>query len=161
MPSPAILSFFKEFFTDKGAVFGHLKRNKIVWLLLLSHTVLLFFLLFLSEQSVQKENQLVEARRDWLSSQGTVVKLASCETDLTVSEKRLKEVRDTLDHTQSDYLELKRTIPTCATAAVIPSTPVAPHPSPQPPREKRQTSHPPRRIVKQPAHDYQQALEGL
>lgn len=158
MPSPAILSFFKEFFTDKGAIFSHLKRNKIVWLLLTSHLVMLVFLLFLSEQAVQKENQLVDARRDWLSAQGTVEKLASCETDLVISDKHLKDTRDSLDLAQSDYRELKRTVHSCVTTR---PPPVAPSPPPKTPQEKRPTAHPPRRIVKQTVPDYQSALEGL
>ena len=160
MAIPDLLPLLKELLPDKLQMFGYIKRNKLIVLLLISHTALVFFLLFMSEQSMLKETQWVEARGEWIAIQGTVVKLAGCEADLSRAIKSEKEVSDKLSRMESNYHQLAQA---CGLASS--NTPVQQIvPIPKPTNNKppvRNNALPPRTHPNKDKTDYQELLEGI
>lgn len=160
MAIPDLLPLLKELLPDKLQMFGYIKRNKLITLLLISHAVLVFFLLFMSEQNMLKETQWIEARREWLAVQGAVDKLADCEVDLSRAIKVEKEVADKLSHMESNYPQLAQA---CELASG--NTPVQQIvPIPKPTRNKppvRNNALPPRTHPNKDKTDYQDLLEGV
>lgn len=155
-----LLPLLKEMLPDKLQMFGYVKRNKLITLLLISHAVLVFFLLFMSEQNMLKENQLIETRREWLAIQGTVEKLANCQVDLSKLTRLGKEVSDKLSHMESDYQQLS---PACEISTK--ETPIQQiTPKPKPNQQKvpvRNNALPPRTHPNKDKIDYQDLLEDV
>ena len=155
-----LLPLLKEMLPDKLQMFGYVKRNKLITLLLISHAVLVFFLLFMSEQNMLKENQLIETRREWLAIQGTVEKLADCQIDLSKLTRLEKETSDKLSRMESDYQQLS-----CTSEISTKETPVQGIvPVPKPNQQKvpvRNNALPPRTHPNKEKTDYQDLLEDV
>ena len=160
MAIPDLLPLLKELLPDKLELFGYIKRNKLITLLLISHTTLVFFLLFMSEQNMLKETQWIEARREWLAVQGAVDKLADCEVDLSRAVRVEKDVSDKLSRMESNYHQLAQA---CELASS--NTPVQQIvPIPKPTNNKppvRNNALPPRTHPNKDKTDYQELLEGI
>jgi hypothetical protein len=160
MPSP-IVPFLKEILPDKNIVYDYMSRHKVTCLLLISHCVLFFFILFLSEQNVQKETQLIEARRTALSVDGTPDKLVNCQVQLSAAKRNEEDARADGETIASDYRQLNQSLGICQSELAgmnalkpIPTTPPTEH-------HKRPSIHPPRRLRPTTSEDYQQMLEGV
>lgn len=155
-----LLPLLKEMLPDKLQMFGYVKRNKLITLLLISHAVLVFFLLFMSEQNMLKENQLIETRREWLAIQGTVEKLANCQVDLSKLTRLGKETSDKLSYMESDYQQLSHGCEISTKETSIQQ--IAPVPKPtqhKPP--VRNNALPPRTHPSKDKIDYQDLLEDV
>lgn len=155
-----LLPLLKEMLPDKLPMFGYVKRNKLITLLLISHTVLVFFLLFMSEQNMLKENQLVETRREWLAIQGTVEKLADCHVDLSKLTRLEKEASDKLSYMESDYRQLSRACEISTKEEPIQRIVPVPKPTQQKP-PVRNNALPPRTHPNKDKTDYQDLLEDV
>ena len=155
-----LLPLLKEMLPDKLQMFGYVKRNKLITLLLISHAVLVFFLLFMSEQNMLKENQLIETRREWMAVQGTVEKLADCQIDLAKTIRLEKEASDKLSYMGFDYQQLS---PACEISTK--ETPIQQiTPKPKPNQQKvpvRNNALPPRTHPNKEKTDYQDLLEDV
>ena len=155
-----LLPLLKEMLPDKLEMFGYIKRNKLITLLLISHSLLVFFLLFMAEQNMLKENQLIETRREWMAVQGTVEKLADCQIDLAKTIRLEKEASDKLSYMGSDYQQLS---PACEISTK--ETPIQQiTPKPKPNQQKvpvRNNTLPPRTHPNKEKTDYQDLLEDV
>ena len=155
-----LLPLLKEMLPDKLEMFGYIKRNKLITLLLISHSLLVFFLLFMAEQNMLKENQLIETKREWMAVQGTVEKLADCQIDLAKTIRLEKEASDKLSHMESDYQQLS---PACEISTK--ETPIQQiTPKPKPNQQKvpvRNNALPPRTHPNKEKTDYQDLLEDV
>lgn len=160
MAIPNILPLLKELLPDKLELFGYIKRNKLITLLLISHTILVFFLLFMSEQNMLKETQWIEARREWLAVQGAVDKLADCEVDLSRAVRVEKDVSDKLSYMESDYRQLTRACEIASNNNPVQQIVPAPKPTQHKP-PVRNNALPPRTHPNKDKTDYQDLLEGV
>ncbi len=162
-----LLPLLKEMLPDKLEMFGYIKRNKLITLLLVSHSLLVFFLLFMTEQNMLKENQLIETRREWINGQGAVEKglillrkLADCHIELSKTMRLEKEASDKISYMESDYRQLARACEMKPSTAPVQQI----TPAPKPNQQKvpvRNNALPPRTHPNKEKTDYQDLLEDV
>lgn len=155
-----LLPLLKEMLPVKLEMFGYIKRNKLITLLLVSHSLLVFFLLFMTEQNMLKENQLIETRREWMADQGAVEKLADCQIDLSKTMRLEKEASDKISYMESDYRQLARACEMKPLTAPVQQI----TPAPKPNQQKvpvRNNALPPRTHPNKEKTDYQDLLEDV
>lgn len=157
MPSPALLPFLKEILPDKNIMLSYFDRHRLTTLLLISHIVVFFLLLFMSEQNIQKETALIESKRIGAASVGAMAQLTTCQVDLVVAKREATAANETADYTKSDYRQVNSMLDDCKSALAQKSA--APSPAPRP-TTPRVIAHPPRRIETDNVN-YQQMLEGI
>lgn len=158
----ALWPLIKEALFDKGTLFAYTSRNKLATALFISHVLLMIGLLFMTDQSIQKQALLSEAKVKYLDMQKRIVELDTCLADISIVRRDYTKLNLDYDYLRSDYKMISSTPasvckPQPNNAKAVAKSPAKPK-QPQPP--KRDIKAVPNKRRDDVA-DYQSMLEGL
>ena len=123
MGTSPLLSFLKEVFFSKEAIQQTVKRNKLVTLLIFSHTVLFILLLFRTEQAIKREESYAKLK---IAHTELITKLKPIE-NLHTENQRLThlhaDVSNQLSFLQSDYNAMNKALNECLSQRRVCATP--------------------------------------
>lgn len=114
MGSP-LLSFVKEIFFSKEAIQQTIKRNKLVTLLIFSHTLFFILLLFRTEQAIKREDNYLKLKQKYEQLEMATKPIAGLKEENDRLKHELSDTKNSLSFLQFDYNELNRSLSSCLT----------------------------------------------
>ena len=112
MGSP-LFSFVREVFFSKEAIQQTIKRNKLVTLLIFSHTLFFLLLLFRTEQAIKREEKYLKLSQDYDTLVISTKPAMGFKEEYDRMVHELADTKNSLAFLQSDYTELNRTLSNC------------------------------------------------
>lgn len=157
-------SFFKESYLNVEVIGKYMRRNKLTVLLMVTNLVLFVLVMFITEQTMQKQKKLAEARleqKELMDSNNRLsdenLKYQECDVQRKHMTGELATVRNQLSLAQSDYRELNKVLTSCQSMQPVKNNPPQPKPYPKP--VPLTGPEPPRGKAK--SRDHQTALDDI